>query len=352
MDRIALSKRLGNLSTVFAGGHPMQRDLHAMSLVLTQMSDEKFASVLSKEFEADPVEATEDKDAAQMITPLPTTYQPGKGYQAPTGPSKTPTAPQVRKTEHALAEAISDMAGEGKNKGLLQRIRDMIKADPDVPQATKTKALGELKGKTETTKTDAPAEVPTAAQASEDNDGSYWNREASAAIMNNLVRDVTGMDKTIALDTNRHLTLNEMPDGKHAGVPVRPPTLKPDQTPNQVDVLDSNIVAKSNQTPLKKEAADEAAPAADVAPAADAAPAADVAPAADAAPAEEAKAEEKKDEPKAEEKKDEETPKEAGDKASSDEGTTFEAEGIELVAPMEEVTLDDGEAAKLSKLFS
>ena len=120
MDRIALSQRTENLSTVFVDGHPMKRDLVAMSLVLKEMSDEKFASILSKDFEADP------KDAAMSLLPPQETYKPGVTPRSPgtvrdddlSGPSKPPTEQQQRKTEHALAEAISDMASDPKYKGI------------------------------------------------------------------------------------------------------------------------------------------------------------------------------------------------------------------------------------------
>lgn len=91
-------------------------------------------------------------------------------------------------------------------------------------------------------------------EASE-NKGGYWNREASTAVINNLLRDVVGMEKTVCCDTGRHITKEQTMDG-HRKTVEKPATLKPEQTPEIEDVLKSNMVEKSHGK-VRKEAAKE-----------------------------------------------------------------------------------------------
>jgi hypothetical protein len=186
------------------------------------------------------------------------------------------------------------------------------------------------------------------------------------------------MDKAICCDTKRHLDKDQVPEAVHAGLPSKPANLKPEQTPDLKDVLNSDMYAKSKKTPLKKEAtekkaAEESAEKAEDKPAVKSdKPADKPKPAVKSdKPADEPKPAEKSEEVKAERSEEKakdlkEDAKKKSEKATEDlkkaekeekksepekESTTFDFEGIELSAGMEDVELTAEEAAKLSKLF-
>jgi len=356
MDRNALSKRLEGLSSVFADGNPIKKDLGAMAYVLANMSDEKFAQILNPEYNA-------DTDAA-MAFPV-----------APPARSRGPKLPQILKERGDDQPPVFEPRNPARGimEGIMRdpkKLQDFVN-DPAVAQALKKQQVKV-----------ADEEQPEAAEKTEqsENAGLFWSKDASDAVLNNLVRDVTGMDKSICCDTKRHLTPEEMPDGKHAGVPEKPASLKPEQTPNQVDVLDSNIVAESNKTPLKKEAGSKMGPGIPDGTGPNA-----------GTPACQMKKDEEKEEKKEkesaeeieikveapekeeEEKKEEkeateesaehntEEPKEATEENVEEKSaeqivkeagdTMLVSEGIELIAPMEDVELSDVDSAKLNKLF-
>jgi hypothetical protein len=77
--------------------------------------------------------------------------------------------------------------------------------------------------------------------------GLYWNVEASDAILASLVKDVTGAT----------LTKEQTPDGTKKA--EKPATLKEDQTPSIKENLDSGIVKKSKGA-VKKEAGSDKGP--------------------------------------------------------------------------------------------
>jgi len=159
MDRKALSKRLEGLSSVFASETPIATDLKAMAYTLDKMSDDKFKTILSSEYESD-----EEREAA-------------------------------KKTEDLINEDLENSV--------------------EAEECEKDKNASE--------------------------DGLYWNREASDIVLASLVKDVTGAE----------LKKEQTPDGcKKAEKPF---TLKDDQTPKIDEVLKSKIVEKSHGA-VKKEA--------------------------------------------------------------------------------------------------
>jgi hypothetical protein len=177
------------------------------------------------------------------------------------------------------------------------------------------------------------------------------------------------MNKTICCDSGRHLEKNQIPDGTHSGEKAK--NLKPEQTPDQKDVLNSDIYAKSKKTPLRKEAASEEEEKKDEKKEEKAATLEDIKKMQVEKEKEKGEKAEDKAEKKTEEtgkaleeaKKSKEKSKEKAESIPEDkppedkppedkkEATSCEIEGIELSAPMEEANLDAAEAAKLSKLF-
>jgi len=357
MDRIAISKRLEGLSTVFSNDTKISSDLRAMSYVLANMPDEKFSAILNPSFTPDaPVEAA-----------MPLTVGLGGG---PRGLSDRPNRSQDRTRnqvgpgkdmddaafDRIVNKIVSWAEGDKKRKVLdkVEEIKAIIK--PAVLEDVKAPVM--------------------AGEKEEVVEGSYWNKEASAQVVNNLVKSVVGMNKVQIKDTGRKLTPNETPDGKHTGVPETPATLKEDQTPNQVDVLDSDMVKKTNG-PVKKEAADEK-------DAGQNAPGGNqnnpnrsadellggkkkeagieeikeqkVEKAEEQADKMQEKAKEnvekaQKGLEKAEEKKDVVKKVEKEVKEASVDTASISVAGIELYTPMEEVTLNASEAEELNKLF-
>lgn len=310
MNRIALSDRLEGMSKVFAEGNPMAEDLKAMAFALRNTTDERFASVLNPEFEAD-VQSSEEVDAVGIVCPDWKPYQ--RGGNLPSTPSSLYTSKKPISTE-ALAKAFEQMANTKK-------------------QVTFEEALESLKNMGGISK--SPAGAPGAAPVKEgaeeveasEEAGLFWTKEATEYITANLIRNVLGMDKSICCDTKRKLTPAQMPEGQHSG--EKAPTLKPDQVPDQ-EYLDSKMVEKSHGA-VKKEANEHEESETN---------------------AEEAK--EKKEAPKAEkaEEKKLEKAEEVEANAFATDASTYTVEGIELSGSMDEVDASSEEIQKLSALFN
>jgi len=174
------------------------------------------------------------------------------------------------------------------------------------------------------------------------------------------------MNKVQCCDTGRHLEKKQMPDGEKKA--ETPSTLKPEQTPDIAESIDSDMVAKSHG-PVRKEASKEAA---DEEPkeAPKEAPAEEPKEAPKEAPAEEPKTtksqelKEKRKEDKAEDTQEDATDKaeQAADalkdlekmtkkEASDSSETLMVFEGIELTAPMADVELTAQDIETLGRLF-
>lgn len=325
MDRTALSKRIGGLADVFAAGSPIRRELEAMSFALDHMRDEKFASILNEGYEAD------DKDSNVR----------GYGMGQP-----------VQKHEFSVSQRARQPGGETPvfeprdPKAALKALM----SDPEVQKIIQRRPdLAKMAG----IEVEADIEQP---------EGNAWNREASDAVIRNLVSDVLGreaMTKAQCCDTGRKLEKNQMPDAEKKQ--ETPSTLTEDQTPKLSESLDSGIYEKSKGS-VRKEAADEMPEAEE--------------PKAEKPEVEEPKAEkpdktvaqeqrEKRTEEKAEKTR-EEAKEKAEDtaealqkldnmtaKKASEETTAsmIMFDGIELTAPMDEVSLTEEDARKLSCLF-
>ena len=293
MDRIALAKRLESLSSVFASHTPYNRDLKAMSYVLNKMSDDKFTNILSGDFSA------EDFEACMC----------GKG---PMGPAVPPMmAPQGLPVE----------IPEDEDKKVI-----VIKTEEGMPMS---------------------------AEASEKTAGMFWCREASKAVVDGLLRDVLSMDKTVCCDTKRHLEKEQIPDGTHAGLPERGVALKPEQTPDIAESLDSDMVNKSHGK-VEKEAGSKEASLADIKKKKEEKDQAQV-----KKDVEDLKKAKKEQAKKASDDEEDEKPAEEAKPAEKDEegeddkdaSTSSIIEGIELSASMDEFELEANEAEELSKLF-
>jgi hypothetical protein len=306
MDRIALAKRLESLSSVFASHTPYNRDLKAMSYVLTKMAEDKFSGILSPDFPA-------DGNAKEEV-------------ESCLGLRKGPGVPPMDGVPGGGAKVI------------------VIK-EPVTEQETGIMSV----------------------EANEKTAGMFWCREASKAVVDNLLRDVVGMNKSICCDTGRHLDKEQIPDGTHAGLPDRGVALKPEQTPDVAASIDSGMYEKSKKAPVVKEASIE-----DIKKKKDEdakkkaikvlekkeKDASD-----ESGEKKEQAAEKKEDDAKdlvdeaskkLEEAKEEEkkAEKEEGEKdAAKKEPVSSIIEGIELTASMDEFELDANEAAELSKLF-
>jgi len=300
MNRIALSDRLEGMSKVFAEGNPMAEDLKAMAFALRNTTDERFASVLNPEFEAD-VQSSEEVDAAGLGGPDWIPYQ--RGGNLPSQVSGRKLTPEEKKAildEFSKATTLQQMMASLKNM--------FGKAPAGAPGAVPVKEGAE--------------EVEASEEA-----GLFWTKEATEYITANLIRNVLGMDKSICCDTKRKLTPAQMPEGQHSG--EKAPTLKPDQVPDQ-EYLDSKMVEKSHGA-VKKEANEHEE---------------------SETKAEEAK--EKKEDPKAEkaEEKKLEKAEEVEANAFATDASTYTVEGIELSGSMDEVDASSEEIQKLSALFN
>jgi hypothetical protein len=343
MDRIALAKRLEGLSKVFASTTPYHRDLKAMAEVLSKVEDEKFATILSPDFTS---EASGVESAAPSPFGAPSLRHPG------TAPSIPGRGVMREDPEIAYQALISNPEAT---------IEDALAFSRKYPNYAK-KPLRGVTRPTEKPVT-SPVTVPAmSAEASEENTGMFWSKEASEAIQNNLIRDVLGMNKSICCDTKRHLEKSQVPDGTHDG--EKAANLKPEQTPKLADVLESHIVEKSHGKVRKEASAEEDDKKDDK----------KEEKAATSEKEECDKLEDKKEEKEAaeapkseqvkkekEEEKRKKTLAELAAKAKKDKNATEEekvaeeigfAEGIELGEPMDEITLDAAEQAKLSQLFA
>jgi chemotaxis protein histidine kinase CheA len=334
MDRIALSKRIGGLADVFANGSPIRRELEAMSYALEHMQDEKFSSILNAGYEAD------DKDAnvrgfgvAQPVQKPTLAIQ--ERARAQTGKPDVPVF-EPRDPKAALEALMSD-----------PQVAEIIKKNPKLTQVLKEAGI----------EIEADLTNP---------EGNTWNREASDAVIRNLISDVLGkeaMEKAICCDTGRQLEKKQMPDAEKKQ--EKPATLTDPQTPKLSESLKSDMYKKS-QGAVRKEAAkkDEAVVDAPVteedAPKAEEAP---EAPKAEEVPVAKQMAEEKA------EKKVEKTQEQATDtaedtakalkklekmtdkKASEEAEAMLSFDGIELGSPMGEVELTDEDRNTLGKLF-
>ena len=265
MDRIALAKRLESLSSVFASHTPYNRDLRAMSYVLSKLDDTKFKTILSGDFSADEVDAC----------------MCGKGPGGPL-PGIVPMGAPV------------DEPADGKPVLVIQTEGGM----------------------------------PMSAEATEKTAGMFWSKDASKAVIDNLLRDVVGMNKSVCCDTGRHLDKEQIPDGTGDG--EKAPTLKPEQIPSAAESIKTNMVEKSHGA-VQKEAS-----------------------------LEDIQKKKKEDKEKKMKKDVDKLKKDKAEKKASEEGedekdaaaeSSSSFEGIELVASMDEVELDAKEAAELSKLF-
>lgn len=189
MDRIALAKRLESLSGVFANHTPYNRDLKAMSYVLNKMADDKFKTILSGDFSAEDIDSCM---CGEGPGPLP-----GMG-----GPAVKPVG----------------LPGDEEPKVIV------IKKEEEMPMSM---------------------------EANEKTAGMFWCKEASKAVVDNLLRDVVGMNKSVCCDTGRKLDKEQVPDGHHDGEKAK--TLKPEQTPDDAASIDTDMVKKSRGA-VKKEA--------------------------------------------------------------------------------------------------
>lgn len=332
MDRIALAKRLESLSSVFASHTPYNRDLRAMSYVLNKMADDKFTSILSGEFSPDKLEAC--------------------------------------------------MCGAGPGVGPMTKIP--VGGPVDEPE-------GLPGGEPKVIVIEKEEGVPMSAEANEKTAGMFWCKEASKAVVDNLLRDVVGMNKSQCCSTGAKLEAKQVPNGSHDG--EKASTLKPDQTPDDAASIKTNMVEKSRgavkkeagsikgpgvpdgtgpmkdspECKMKKEEEKEAS-LEDIKKAKKekeekamkkdveklkkekkekkASEEGEDEKAEQAAEKKEEKAKELLEEAEKDEKKAEE-----GDKDATTESSSSSFEGIELVASMEEVELNAAEADQLSKLF-
>lgn len=231
MDRIALSKRLEGLSSVFAGESKISRDLKAMAYVLTNMPEEKFAEILSPDYTADAAMTPQEEAQFEMMKP-----NPQGGYMIKGKP-------------------VGRGMARGRGPGFGEIGKNIIIMAPPEKKAQVQKLVEQIRGIIEPEPVSQAQTSPMKLANEEENvEGAYWNKQASSAVLNNLLREVTGMEKVIPFNTGRKLTPEQTPDAKHKGIPETPPTLKKEQTPDESDVLKSDMVAKSKKAPVKKEA--------------------------------------------------------------------------------------------------
>jgi len=215
MNRLALSQRIKGLSEVFASESPMGQDLSAMAYVLDNMSEEKFANILNKEYST-------DKEAVEL----------GGGFGV------TKSAPSITRER---AKRLRDLNLNPEQKKVIEEVFEVT-----IPESTVTPI---------TTPSTAPANLPKL--ASEEGDMEmYWNKEASEAVQSYLLKDVIGMDKAVCCDTGRKLDKEQMPDATKKQ--EKPATLTEEQTPKLSESLDSDIVSKAEKAkPVNKEASEE-----------------------------------------------------------------------------------------------
>lgn len=204
MDRIALAKRLENLSSVFSSYSPYNRDLKAMAYALNKMAEDKFTTILSADFSDEAVESC----------------MCGGGHGAPVIAPEMPGAIPM----------------DGPMGGPL----DIGGAKPKVII---------LKPEAESMSAEATAKTA----------GMFWSKDASKAVIDNLLRDVVGMNKSVCCDTGSKLEDNQVPDGTHGGLPEKAQTLTEEQTPDISKSIKSDIVEKSHGA-VQKEAGSKKGP--------------------------------------------------------------------------------------------
>jgi hypothetical protein len=174
-----------------------------MSYVLNKMADDKFTSILSQDFTPDSEVPLDGPAENQACGPMGPAGIPGAGPGVGLGAGK----PKVI--------IIDDQKDEGV--------------------------------------------IPMAFEANEKTAGMFWNKDASKAVVDNLLRDVVGMNKSVCCDTGRKLEKGQVPDDKHAGLPEKPSTLKPEQTPDGSSTIKTDMVAKSKGA-VQKEAGSKKGP--------------------------------------------------------------------------------------------
>lgn len=351
MDRIALSKRIGGLADVFANDSQMKSELLAMSRALELMPDEKFATILNEGFDADEPMASQESDASVRgygVAKTPPKAQPYSLGRQHAEPSFEPRDPA-----EGWARMKSDPASQLQTLLSDPKVQQAVKANPQLAQMVKSASEEE-----EDVSDEAAPETGGTANS--------WSREATDAVIRNLVGDVLGkeaMDKVQCCDTNAHLTKEQTPDGEKKA--EKPSTLKPEQTPEVDESLDTDMYSKSKGE-VRKEASKDAAEETKSEDVAEEEVIEEPAPKPKEDEAEVSKAQEQRKErkeEKAEEKEEEATKgaeqaaealKELGKmkKEASDQSETLtEFAGIELTAPMADVELTENDVDTLGKLF-
>jgi len=247
MNRKALSERIQGLSEVFASDNPIYQDLQAMSYVLSEMDDEKFASIVNPEFTAEKEATTFTGTPGQVMPARPT----GQYDQYSSKPTKSVPADvlgdliaiwQDATIPHSDKLSLIDQV-----KAMAQKAETAIKSDA---QKVEKGVVPGLPGSGAPASTRVPG-LMTASE--EDSEGIFWTKEASASVRDFLLKDVVGMDKSICCDTGRALEKVEMPDGDKK--PEAPATLTKEQIPSIKETLDSKIVEKADAAkPVNKDA--------------------------------------------------------------------------------------------------
>jgi hypothetical protein len=293
MNKIALAERLEGYAQVFASECPIAVDLVAMGKALRQMNDEKFASIINDAYDADEeVEALWVSGPGQRRGPGPSKMtQMGELRTGPGGgrgpamiadlAQKAQADPEFARKLEELAKSASEdteekeavltqqtgpgpkygpgtrpsksmpsYSGGGKGAKLVSDLAEKAEKDPQF--AKKLEELAKSASESNEDETVDAGQNTDIPKAKDEPVGKSWSKSASAAVLQALVRDVTGMNKSICCDTNQKLTKEQMPDAEKKA--ETPASLKPDQTPDESESLDSNMVAKSKKTPLKKEA--------------------------------------------------------------------------------------------------
>lgn len=237
MDRTVLSKRLAGLSEVFASGSNFGEDLKAMSYVLENMPEEKYSQLVNADYQ-------EEKEA---------------WFQAPMqGPDRS-----RMKREQIMEQRKKSPGGAAYTpEQKVVKLDEMIQEEKDPAIISMLKKIKERVQKAVAPMTVAPEGVQAMggeyamdgeyAAGEGETMGMYWNREASNAVQQNLLRDVLGMDKSICCDTNQKLEKKQMPDGEKKA--EKPATLKDEQTPDVGESLDSDMDKKVKDQEIRKEA--------------------------------------------------------------------------------------------------
>lgn len=233
MNKIALAERLEGYAKVFASECPIAVDLVAMGEALRHMDDEKFATIINDDYQAD-----EEVEAVGLGVPM----GPGPKY----GPGVS--RPSQQRPGYGPG-------GRGPMMALQPPTQEELVKNPQLAKEWAQKVERALQAQDETVDAGQNTDIP---KAKNEPVGKSWSKSASAAVLQALVRDVTGMNKSVCCDTNQKLTKEQMPDAEKKA--ETPASLKPDQTPDESESLDSNMVAKSKKTPVKKEAGSKKGP--------------------------------------------------------------------------------------------